>query len=114
MLTDYFEPFALLERTQTPDSLGGTTAKWRDSLIFEGGVTFVPGAETTVAGLRALRTVPVLAHDFDVTLRQDDVVRRLSDGAVFRVAGHSADMRTPACADLRFAQVPVERLVTTP
>lgn len=111
MLTDYFEPFALMERTQTPDSLGGTDAAWRDSLIFTGGVTFVPGGETTVAGLRALRTVPVLAHEYDVTLRQGDVVRRISDGAVYRVAGHSADMRTPAFADLRFAQVPVERVV---
>ena len=114
MLTDYFEPFALLERTQAPDGLGGTTAKWRDSLVFEGGVTFVPGAETTVAGLNALLTIPVLAQDYDVTLRQDDLVRRLSDGAVFRVAGCSADMVTPACADLRFAQVPVEKVVLAP
>ena len=114
MLSDYFEPFALMEREQTPDGLGGTEAVWHDSLIFEGGVTFVPGGETDIAGLRALRTIPVLAHEFDVTLRQGDVVRRVSDGAVYRVAGQSSDMRTPAFADLRFAQVPVERLVTAP
>lgn len=108
MLTDYFEPFALLERDQTPDGLGGTRTVWREGVRFSGGVTFVPGAETTIAGLRALRTIPVLAHDYDVTLRQGDAVRRLSDGAVFRVAGNSGDMRAPACADLRFAQVPVE------
>lgn len=113
MLTDYFEPFALLERAQTPDGLGGTAASWRDSLIFSGGVTFVPGGETTIAGLSALRTIPVLAHDYDVTLRQGDMVRRLSDGAAFRVAGNSADMRAPACADLRFAQVPIEKVVLT-
>lgn len=114
MLTDYFEPFALMERTQNPDGLGGTDATWHDSLIFTGGVTFVPGGETNVAGLRALRTIPVLAHDYDVTLCQGDTVRRLSDGAVYRVAGQSSDMRTPAFADLRFAQVPVERVVTAP
>lgn len=111
MLTDYFEPFALLERAQSPDGLGGTEAVWRESLTFQGGVTFVPGSETAIAGLRALRTIPVLAHEYDVTLRQDDLIRRLSDGAMFRVAGCSADMKTPACADLRFAQVPVERVV---
>lgn len=113
MLTDFFEPFALMERELALDGLGGSVLRWHDSLIFMAGVTFVPGEELTIAGLRALRTVPVLAHDFDVTLRQGDCVRRVSDGAAYRVAGNSADMKTPACADLRFAQVPVERMVLT-
>lgn len=110
MLADYLTPFALLARDAAPDGLGGTEVALQESLIFQGGVTFVPGGEVTVAGLSALRTVPVLVHDYDVTLRPGDVVRRQSDGAVYRVAGHSRDMRTPATADLRFAQVPVEIL----
>ena len=114
MLTDYLEPFTLLTRTQTPDALGGTATTWTPGPAFRGGITHVPGDETRIAGLSALRTIPVLVHDYDLTLRQGDRVRRDADGAIYRVAGHSADMRTPATADLRFAQVPVERIVTAP
>lgn len=114
MLSDFLEPFTLLECERVPDGLGGVTETWRDAADFQGGVTWAPGREIDLTELPALRTTPVLVHEYDVTLRQGDVVRRTSDGARYRVTGHSADMRTPVSADLRFAQVPVERLVTAP
>lgn len=114
MLSDYMEPYALLERTPTPDALGGATTPCQESLTFQAGLTHTPGSELTLAGHRASRTTPTLVHDYDVTLRPGDVVRRASDGALYRVIGHSADMRTPATADLRFAQVPVESVVICP
>ena len=114
MLEDYFEDFILLTRTQTPDSLGGTETQWADGPAFRGGVTQVVGRETSVGGLSALCTVPMLLHDWEVTLAQGDRVRRARDGAVYRVTGLSGDMRTPGLSGMAFAQVPVERLVTAP
>lgn len=114
MLEDYFEDFILLTRTQTPDSLGGTETQWADGPAFRGGVTQVVGRETSVGGLSALYTVPMLLHDWEVTLAQGDRVRRTRDGAVYRVTGASGDMRTPGLSGMAFAQVPVERLVTAP
>lgn len=114
MLTDFFEPFTLLQRSQSPDGQGGTSEAWRDFASFSGAITHVPGNEVNIAGLQALRTVPVLVHEFDLTLRQGDRVQRNADGATFRVAGCSNDMRTPPPATLQYAQVPVERLVTAP
>lgn len=114
MLEDYFEDFILLTRTQTPDSLGGTEAQWADGPVFRGGVTQVVGRETAIGGLSTLCTVPMLLHDWEVTLMQGDRVRRSRDGAVYRVTGLSGDMRAPDLSGLAFAQVPVERLVTAP
>ena len=114
MLQDYFEDFILLERTQADDELGGTSAAWTEGITFRGGVTHVVGKEIDPAGLLALKTVPMLLHDWDVTLVQDDRVRRISDGAEFRIVGQSSDMRTPAISGMAFCQVPVERLVTAP
>ena len=113
MLGDYFEPFCRVVKTSTLNGLGGTVETWADGETFQGGVTYVPGAEITVAGHKALRTVPVLLHEPGVDLRQDEHVRRISDGAIFRLVGNSNDMRTPACASVQFAQVPVERVVMT-
>lgn len=114
MLQDYFEDFVLLERTQSADVLGGTDAAWMEGLAFRGGVTQVVGKEIDPAGLLALKTVPMLLHEWDVTLHQDDRIRRVSDGAEFRIIGHSGDMRTPAISGMAYCQVPVERLVTAP
>lgn len=114
MLQDYFENFVLLERTQTPDDLGGIREAWSDGVTFRGGITHVVGKETFPAGLLALKTLPMLLHEWDVTLVQDDRVRRVRDGAEFRVIGQSSDMRTPMLSGLAFGQVPVERLVNAP
>ena len=87
MLEDYFEDFILLTRTQTPDGLGGTDTQWADGPAFRGGVTQVVGRETAIGGLSTLCTVPMLLHDWEVTLMQGDRVRRSRDGAVYRVFG---------------------------
>lgn len=114
MLQDYFEDFILLERTQTADDLGGTSTTWTDGISFRGGITQVVGKEISPADLLALKTVPMLLHEWDVTLAQDDRVRRVRDGAEYRVTGRSGDMRTPTLSSLAFCQVPVERLVSAP
>ena len=94
--------------------MGGTDESWQADVTFRGGVTQVVGKEVDPAGLLALKTIPMLLHEWDVTLVQDDRVRRISDGAEFRIIGHSGDMRTPSISGMAFCQVPVERLVTAP
>lgn len=111
MLIDYLEPFCRIRKASRPNDLGGYVEHWEECETFQGGVTFVPGGEVDVAGLRALRTVPMLVHEGDVSLWQDEYVRRISDGAIYRVTGNSDDMHTPACATMQFAQVPVEKVV---
>lgn len=114
MLQDYFEDFILLERTQADDGLGGTDESWREGITFRGGMTQVVGKEIDPSGLMALKTTPMLLHEWDVTLVQGDRIRRVSDGAEFHIAGNSSDMRTPPISAMTYCQVPVERLVTAP
>ena len=111
MLTDYFEPFMLLERSAEPDGLGGETVTWKPVTDFKGAVTHTCGEENSVGGRAALRQTPMLLHETDVTLAQGDYVRRERDGAIYRVCGGSDGMRTPAFSGLQFAQAAVERLV---
>ena len=114
MLSDYFEPFILLERVQTDNDLGSMDESWQEGIVFQGAVTHVTGRELDPCGLPALKTTPMLLHEWDVTLAQGDRIRRQSDGAEYRVAGSSGDMRTPSLAGMAYCQVPVERLVTAP
>ena len=111
MLSHYMEDFILLECVRTPDGLGGSSTVYEESMCFQGGVTCVMSREIQRAESAAEAVSPVLVHEWGVTLRLGDIVRRVSDGVCYRVTGCSSDMRTPAIAGFAFAQVNVERLV---
>ena len=111
MLTDYFEPFTLLEENSEADGMGGEQINLQHLLSFRGALTHTAGTERSIGGRMTLESTPMLLHEFDVTLAPGDCVRRERDGTLWRVTGLSDNMRTPALSDLSFAQVRVERLV---
>ena len=111
MIEKWFEPFTLLEVQSESDGMGGACVSYVPLLTFRGALTLTTGSEISAAGQMMLQENPVLLHEFDVTLAPNDHVRREKDGAVYRVAGLSDSMRSPAFSGLRFTQVPVERVV---
>lgn len=111
MITDFYEDFILLGRMDASDGLGGVSADWSEDTGFRGGIAMQPGCEVTSGGLNRYADRPVLVHESGISLNVNDCVRRVSDGARFRVMSCSDAMRTPACAALAYAQVTVERLV---
>lgn len=111
MLTDYFEPFTLLECRAEADGMGGERETWQDALNFRGALTQACGEEISSGGRATELLRLTLLHEMDVTLVTGDRVRRERDGAVFRVSGGSGCMRTPAFSGLQFAQARVERMV---
>lgn len=111
MIERWFEPFTLLEKETADDGLGGTSAGYTPILGFRGALSMTTAEQTSMADQPVLAETMVLLHEFDITLAPGDHVRREKDGAVYRVADRSGNMRAPAFSGLRFAQVPVERLV---
>ena len=112
MIEKWFEPFILVERVSSPDGMGGECVTWQELLSFQGVMTFTPEDEITAAGQRMAAAQTVLLHEFDITLSPGDHVRRVKDGALFRIAGRADSMRAPAFSGLHFAQVTAERVVT--
>ena len=111
MIERWFEPFTLLEHSAEADGLGGTTGSWTPVLGFRAVLSTTTAEQTAMAEQTVLTEQMVLLHEFDITLAPGDHIRREKDGAVYRVADRSGNMRAPAFSGLRFAQVPVERLV---
>lgn len=112
MICDYWETFCRLVPVRMPDDLGGTDTAWTEDTYFAGGVIDAAGTCVTPGGLPTLQTQTMLLHSPEITLGLHDRVRRLRDGAEYLVTGSSDDRRTPPCAALAYACVPVERLVT--
>lgn len=111
MISDYYEDFVLLGRVEKSDGMGGVTAAWSEDTGFRGGLTSVSGVEIIPGGVSMVKETPVLCHESGVSLHLNDCVKRVRDGARYRVVSDSDEMRTPARAGFSFAQVKVERLV---
>ena len=111
MLTDYFEPFMLLERQADADGLGGEIVTYQPVTDFRGALSHTCGEEIPVGGRATVRMQPVLLHETDVTLVAGDYVRRERDGSLWRITGQADGMRSPVFSGLQFAQAPVERMV---
>lgn len=107
----YMEPFVLLVRLSQDDGMGGAMLQWEDGAAFLGGISHAMAKETEAGGLRAAMVQTVLLHEEGVLLTPGCRVRRVADGAVYRVLGSSEDMRAPRGSMLKICQVPVERLV---
>lgn len=99
----------LLRAVQNPDGQGGSVTEWETVRRF--GAAFVktqtrPANTAEKDGSAETYTVTVPAR---VGLKFHDVLRRVSDGCIFRVTSDSTDSVPPKCATFSFEQVSAER-----
>ena len=111
MLTDFFEAFKFRTLTQASSPLGGKIDTWVDGATFQAGVSTNNSREAQIAYRNGLATQYTLVIPAGVSLRQNDRVKRVADGVEYRITSNGADMHTPACAALPYAQVTAEVIV---
>ena len=109
MIGDYLEPFTPLRRVDTPDGEGGRSAAWVEGEPLEAGVTQATASDTAAQGGPAAAHQPLLYWRRAAALRSGDLLRRESDGALFRLIGAPCAMPCPARPRLYRARV--ERVV---
>ena len=106
-------PCVFMERTRTPDGEGGYITAWTEGAKLEAAITFNSSIQARVAeksGVTSLYTVTV---DKKVGLEYHDVIKRLSDGKVFRITSDGDDIQTPDRAMFQFSQVTAEEYTLT-
>ena len=108
LLSERFEPFAKLERVETPDGLGGYTVKWSEGERFEAAAVLDSSAAAKIAAAMGVKDIYTITTRKAVTLRFHSVVKRLSDGKTFRITSNGDDKHTPSSARLDMRQVSAE------
>lgn len=110
MLEDFFEDFTKMVETSADNDLGGVTADLTDGEGFRAGIFQNKTTRVMVA------TSEKIAVDYTIVARKstelgfNDVVKRNSDNALFRVTSDCKDMETPVPAEEQYWQVTVERI----
>lgn len=108
MLSDFFEDFILQNWSSKPDGFGGVVWELSDGAPFRAGIATNQSNEAQVAYQNGLKTIYTIVHRPTLVLEQDDRVKRVKDGRIYRIITNSTDMTTPAIAQEQFSQVQAE------
>lgn len=101
-----------LSMTETADGYGGVERTWTESTEqFDGYIQRITTSEQQIAGKEGEISTFYIVTDADHILSYHDIVKRLSDGSVFRVLSYGADVVSPSYLSFlgNMSQVTAER-----
>ena len=110
LVNDFYEGFTRLVPVSTSDGEGGVTTTWETSGRFTAAAVKDTSPEMRAAeraGSKPEYTLTISAYA-PATLVYHDVVKRDSDGAIFRALSSTADSQPPKRATFHFSQVRCE------
>lgn len=110
LIEDFYEDFTLLTPVVVFDGEGGSTTTWHENTQFFAAAVKDKSPEMRAAeraGSKPEYTLTISEHT-PVNLAYHDVVKRDSDGAIFRAISSSVDSKPPKRATFNFSQVRCE------
>ena len=107
-LKDFFEDFIIQSKVYVDTGFGTFEPQYTDGANFRAGISTNSSVEAQIAERNGMKTIYTIVHLPSIALHKDDRVRRIKDGRMYRITSDSADMITPAMADVRYAQVTAE------
>ena len=99
----------MMDKVSLPDGIGGLTYEWREGAPFRAAIVKDNTMQAKVAEKEGVTEVYTVTVPKSVPLEFHDVIKRLEDGAIFRVTTNTTDSKTPKVATFRFGQVNAER-----
>lgn len=111
LLSDAMTDVSLLDKVRMTDGEGGFIENWIESVIFKAAITFDTSMESRIAEKQGVSSRYTVTTGKNAKLEYHDVIRRLSDGKVFRITSDGDDKQTPKSATFQFLQVTAEEWV---
>lgn len=108
LLSQAMESFTIMNSLTVNDGYGGVTRTWSEGATFQGALVHDSTTQALMAQALGVTSMYTLTTSRNVVLRFHDVVKRNSDGSVFRVTTNGNDEYTPQTATLDMRQVKME------
>lgn len=102
------EKCALMDKVRVEDGYGGFVTQWQEGAKFSAAFSFNSSIEAKTAQKQGVNDVYTISTKKNVILGYHDVIKRLSDGMIFRVTTNGADNKTPDSAALNMRVVSAE------
>ncbi len=111
LLSNAMTDVVLMDKRREPDGEGGFITEWIESVIFSAAITFDTSMESRIAEKQGVTSRYTVTTNKSAKLAYHDVIKRLSDGKIFRITSDGDDKQTPKSATFQFLQVTAEEWV---
>lgn len=108
LLDNAFEKFVILDKITAPDGFGGVVTRYAPGATIDAAAVLVSSPEATIAQALTNKESFTITTRRNVNLQYHDVLKRNSDGKIFRVTSDGDDLKTPATATLDMRNVSAE------
>lgn len=108
-LIDYMKSKCILmEKKRTPDGAGGFTVKWDDGVTIDAAIVFDTSMQARMAEQQGVTSLYTITVSRNIPLEYHDVLKRVSDGKIFRITSDNDDKISPAVSTLDIRQCTAE------
>lgn len=112
MIEESMEQVCFMEKVRSPDGEGGFIIEWSEGAEFRASITFDASMQARIADKQGVSSLYTVTTSKNAALEYHDVIKRLSDGKVFRITSDGDDKRTPTRAVFgQYLQVTAEEWV---
>lgn len=109
LIENMMESFSVMDKVRTPDGEGGFNTTWKESATIMAAITLDSTMQSRIAEAQGVTSVYTVTTSRNVLLEFHDVLKRQSDGEIFRVTSNASDKKSPNYGTLDIAQVTAER-----
>lgn len=102
------EPCRMIDKRTVSDGRGGTSTEWVEGATISAAITVDGSTQTKIAQAQGVKVVYTITTSRAINLQFHDVLRRESDGKIFRVTSDGDDNKTPRSARLDMRVVTAE------
>ena len=98
-----------MDKVHTSDGMGGYTTEWTEGAEIKAAIVKNSTMQARVAEKQGVTEVYTITVAKGTVLEYHDVIKRVSDNAIFRVTSNMKDSESPDVSTLRIGQVTAEK-----
>lgn len=108
LLNDAMTDCVIVNRQVINDGYGGQKTIWTDGATIQCAIVLNNSIQAQIAQKQGTTAYYTITTSKSVNLQFHDVIRRLSDGKIFRITSDGDDNKTPESAGLDMRQTTAE------
>ena len=111
LLHDMMEDCKIMNHVRVDDAYGSYTETWQEGATFKATIIKNSSNEATIAEKQGVSEIFTIVTPKDFLLDYHDVLKRVSDGQIFRVTSNGKDSDAPDASTVKIAKVTAEKWV---
>lgn len=114
LLDESMEECNLMDKKTTEDGYGGYKTEWEEGAAIQVAIVLDNSMEARIGEKQGVTALYTLTTRKNINLQYHDIIKRKTDGKLFRITSDGDDKKTPASASLNMRQVSAEEIDSLP